>query len=347
MTPSQDQVVIVAGEETGQTLAAVVRRHRSGCSWSQARRLILGRYVRLNDELCLDPARRVKLGDTILLRRSPEPMPKAYQGELHIRYLDDHLVVVEKPSGLNTVRHPAELQWSQKRRQLAPTLQDRVQWAIAARHRKKLHELPRLRIVHRIDKETSGLVVFARSALAERELGRQFQQHRVTRRYIALVPGAFSNRTIRSFLVRDRGDGRRGSSTVPGQGKEAITHIELVERLPGFSLLSCRLETGRTHQIRIHLAEAGHPVCGDRVYNRRLDGSIIADDSGTPRLFLHAAELGFLHPESGERMHWDMPLPEELEAVLLRLRDGRITDPSGRPGSDSTRRFPHGNQMDR
>src|SRR5213079_1562418 len=106
-------------------------------------------------------------------------------------------------------------------------------------------ELPRLRIVHRLDKETSGLVVFARSVLAERELGLQFRKHTVTRRYLAVVPGFLSARTIKSNLVPDRGDGRRGSTQLPDVGKEAVTHVSVEERLPGYSLLSCRLETGR------------------------------------------------------------------------------------------------------
>ncbi|MCX7701244.1 MAG: RluA family pseudouridine synthase [Gemmataceae bacterium] len=326
MIPLRDELIEIDEAMSGQTLAAVVRRCLTGASWSQAKRVILGRHVRVNDELCLDPARRLKLGDAVAVRRRPERLPSAFAEELNIRHLDDHVVVVEKPAGLNTVRHPAELHWKQARRQLAPTLQDRVQWAIAARFRRKLHELPRLRIVHRIDKETSGLVVFGRSAHAERELGRQFRTHQVIRRYLALVPGSFSPRTIRSFLVRDRGDGRRGSTSVPGMGKEAITHVEVAERLPGYTLLSCRLETGRTHQIRIHLAEAGHPVCGDKVYVHRPDGTVLPDPSGCPRLFLHATELGFCHPATGEAMHWSMPLPDDLQSVLIRLRHGDHPD---------------------
>src|SRR5207248_2610477 len=138
---------------------------------------------------------------------------------------------------------------------------------------------PRLRIVHRIDKETSGLVVFARTVEAERGLGRQFHRHTVVRRYLAVVPGYLSPQRIASRLVRDRGDGRRGSTSLPGPGKEAVTFIDVAERLPGYTLLSCRLETGRTHQIRIHLAEGGHPVCGEKVYNRRPAGPPEPDPS--------------------------------------------------------------------
>jgi len=142
----------------------------------------------------------------------------------------------------------------------------------------------------------------------------------VVRRYLALVHGLSVTQTIRSTLVRDRGDGRRGSTDQPGQGKEAITHVEMAERLPNFTLLSCRLETGRTHQIRIHLAEAGHPVCGEKVYIRLRNGSDFVDVSNSPRLFLHAVELGFQHPATAEELHWTMPLPAELEQVLVRLR---------------------------
>jgi 23S rRNA pseudouridine1911/1915/1917 synthase len=121
-------------------------------------------------------------------------------------------------------------------------------------------------------------------------------------------------------LVADRGDGRRGSTQLPNVGKEAITHVAVEERLPGYTLLSCRLETGRTHQIRIHLSEAGHPVCGDKVYVKKLNGEVMEDRSEAPRLALHATELGFEHPVSGEHLHWTMPLPGDLQKFVDRLK---------------------------
>jgi len=178
----------------------------------------------------------------------------------------------------------------------------------------------RLRIVHRLDKETSGLVVLARTVHAERGLGQQFRAHTVTRLYQAIIPGYLPPQRIASRLARDRGDGRRGSTSLPGLGKEAVTHVGVLERLPEYTLLWCRLETGRTHQIRIHLAEREHPLCGEMVYNRRPDGSVREDTSGAPRLALHAAELGFVHPATGKKMHWAMPLPEDLAAFVERLR---------------------------
>ena len=122
-------------------------------------------------------------------------------------------------------------------------------------------------------------------------------------------------------LIKGYGDThRRGSANYPDQGKEAITHIDVEERLPGYTLLSCRLETGRTHQIRIHLAELGHPVCGETVYHRRADGEVMPDASDAPRLALHAVELGFNHPDTGQPMHWTMALPADLRVFVDRLR---------------------------
>jgi 23S rRNA pseudouridine1911/1915/1917 synthase len=315
---SQD--FLIPPELAGQTLAALLRHYQPGQSWSQVRRLLETRRVRLNGELCLDPARRLKEGDLLQVLARPEPKPRA-QETIVLRYLDEHVVIVEKPAGMNTVRHPTERDWPERRKALSPTLEDLVPKRIAQQEgRLRKGPLPRLRIVQRLDKETSGLVVFARSVLAERELGRQFRNHTVVRRYLTIIPGYLPPQRIESQLVRDRGDGRRGSTTLPGVGKTAITHVEVVERLPKYTLLSCRLETGKTHQIRIHLAEAGHPICGEKVYNRRRGEEPIPDVSGAPRLALHATELGFTHPASGELLHWSMPLPADLQEFLDRLR---------------------------
>jgi 23S rRNA pseudouridine1911/1915/1917 synthase len=289
-------------------------------SWTGVRKVIAARRVRVDADICLDPARRLREGTVVTLLPAPEPLARAAREPLSLRFWDDQVVVVEKPAGLSTVRHPAERDWRQSRRELDPTLEDRVQWALGAKLQRPAQKLPRLRIVQRLDKATSGLVVFARSALAERELGRQFRDHSVTRKYLALVPGYLPPQTIRSRLTRDRGDGRRGSTILPGVGKEAVTHFDVVERFQGFTLLACRLETGRTHQIRIHLAEAGHPVCGEPVYTRRLEGTDIVDASQAERLCLHAAELGFVHPVTGATMRWEMPLPDDFRQILQRLR---------------------------
>lgn len=299
-------------EEANVTLAAVLRARLPGVSWSDVRHLVAGRRAKVLGELCLDPARRLKEGDTVELLSRPAPKPRQPE-MIAIRYVDDHVVVVEKPSGMNSVRHPAELQWTERRKELSPSLHDLVPRLLPR------GGPPRLRIVHRLDKETSGLLVFARGVAAERGLGKQFHAHTVLRRYVAVVSGEVQAQRIHTFLVRDRGDGRRGSAA---EGKEAITHVEVIERLPGYTVVGCRLETGRTHQIRIHLAELGHPVCGDRVYCHRRDGGVFVDKSGVQRLALHARELGFTHPVTGEELRWEMPLPADLQAFLDRRRQG-------------------------
>jgi 23S rRNA pseudouridine1911/1915/1917 synthase len=312
--------ITITPEEAGATLAAILRAHLADHSWNQVRRLVAARRVKVGGDLCQDPARRLHAGEQLSLLASSIPKEPLFDA-ITIRHLDDHFVVVEKPSGMSSVRHPAERDWNERRKSLTPTLEDVVPRSISQAHgRSTRGALPRLRIVQRLDKETSGLVVFARSVAGERELGRQFRKHTVTRRYLAIVPGRVIGQRIESSLVRDRGDGRRGSTHLPSAGKVAITHVNVEEELPGYVLLSCRLETGRTHQIRIHLAELGHPVCGDKVYNRRPDGSIFEDRSGFSRLALHAVELGFAHPITGAEMHWTMPLPPDLQSFLDRLR---------------------------
>jgi 23S rRNA pseudouridine1911/1915/1917 synthase len=310
----------LSAEQAGLTLAALLRQQLPGQSWNQVRRLIDTRRALVNGELCLDPARRLKEGETVELLARPAAKPRQEEAVV-VRHLDEHVVVVEKPSGVSTVRHPVERNWTERRKALSPTLEDFVPKIIARREgRVRKGPLPRLRIVHRLDKETSGLVVFARTVAAERGLGKQFHAHTVIRRYLAVVSGFLPPQRIATRFVRDRGDGRRGSTADASEGKEAITHVDVVERLPDYTLLACRLETGRTHQIRIHLAELGHPVCGDKVYHRLADGRELPDRSRAPRLALHAVELGFLHPVTHKELHWEMPLPADLQAFLDRLR---------------------------
>ena len=337
--PLTASVFTVSAEQTGKTLAACLRVWLADQTWTQVRKLIAARRVRINGEIWLDDARRMKEGDTVEILASPDKPPPVLIDQIPIRYIDEHIVVVEKPTGISTIRHPAEKDWLEERRMLVLTLDDLVMRQIGMKLPRKKHDpRPRLRVVQRLDKETSGLVVFARTVDAERGLGMQFRKHTVTRRYLAIVRGIVTSQTIRSTLVRDRGDGRRGSlpasagkgtghlrPTPSGrEGKDAVTHVAAQEALPGYTLLSCRLETGRTHQIRIHLAELGHPVCGERVYTQSLNGRATPDESGTPRLALHATELGFTHPITDEPMHWEMPLPPDLREFLDRLR-GRPT----------------------
>ena len=310
----------VSLENEGATLATIVRNLKPDLSWSRIKKIIAQGHIKISKDVCLDPARRVRAAEEVELLVKPDGKALDKQ-EIVIRHLDEHLVVVEKPPGVNSVRHPAERTWKESRKSLSPTLEDLVTKQIAFLSKKDVKsKSARLRVVQRLDKETSGLLVFARTADAERGLGMQFFNHSVERKYLALIPGTIAPQSIESILVRDRGDGRRGSAPFSQPGKKAVTHVHLVEKFQAFTLVGCQLETGRTHQIRIHLAEKGSPVCGEKVYRTTANGTILPDGSGFPRLALHAAELGFIHPISGEPMHWNMALPEDFSKLLQHLR---------------------------
>jgi 23S rRNA pseudouridine1911/1915/1917 synthase len=336
----KSQLYTVADDQAGSTLAAALRVWLPGQSWKTVRQLVASRHILIHDEVCLDPARRLPAGETVEIRSNSAPRPLS-DDAIIVRYADKDVVVVEKPSGMCTVRHPSERDWPEQRKRLSPTLEDLVPRILGRiENRSSTDSKGRLRVVQRLDKLTSGLLVFARNVTAERGLGRQFHAHTVLRLYLAIVVGTPTVTRVATNLARDRGDGRRGSTSVPGLGKPAVTHVEILQKLGGFSLISCRLETGRTHQIRIHLAELGHPVCGEPVYHLRLDGSTIVDESAAPRMALHAAELGFVHPTTGKSLAWSMPLPADLQQFVSEL---------GNKSSDKLAKspVPHGGEPSR
>ncbi|HZZ71470.1 MAG TPA: RluA family pseudouridine synthase [Pirellulales bacterium] len=342
-----EKVFHVRAEEANGTLAAALRRWLPGLSWGEANRLLASRKVQVNGNLALDGGRRLKPAEVVkLLAHSAAKPPE--ETDIVIRHLDPHLVVVEKPAGMTSLRHYEERHWNARRKQVQPTLDELLPRVVAkhaarakggAAHRKPRPSAPAarrpslepseahakgglvpLRPVHRIDRETSGLMVFARTIAAERGLGEQFREHTILRSYLAIAHGDVREQTIRHRLVRDRGDGRRGIAQQGQAGKSAVTHVKPLERLRGYTLVQCRLETGRTHQIRLHLAAEGHPLCGEKIYQQPRFGKATPDHSGAPRLALHAAELGFTHPVTGEKIHYQMPLPADLQELLTRLR---------------------------
>jgi 23S rRNA pseudouridine1911/1915/1917 synthase len=311
------QAIIVSRREAGRTVGAVLGA-RLGLAPAAARRMVGERRVRVGGAPCLDPSRRVRAGQRIEVQPRPPAAAPTHGVRPRIAFADAHVVVVDKPAGLTTMRHAYEAAefGARGRTFLPPTLADLLPALLAEKG-----SPGSVRAVHRIDKETSGLVVFARTPASAHHLGRQFREHRVERRYLALVRGPARDARIESYLARDRGDGRRGSFARPGAGERAVTHIRVVERLGDFTLVECRLETGRTHQVRIHLGESGTPLCGERIYDRPLHGKpVSADKSGMRRPALHAARLGFIHPVSGKHVAWSAALPKDMASVLARLR---------------------------
>jgi len=285
-----------------------------GVSWGKARGWIEGGKVSVGGRVVTEPTARVTAGAVVALDERAPRAGGRRAGALEdadVVHVDAQVIVVSKPAGLSTVPYDERE---------TDTLEARVRGWLERQTKGARGGRPPLGVVHRIDKETSGLVVFTRTWLAKQRLAAQFRQHTVHRRYLALAHGDVRSRTIRSFLLEDRGDGLRGSARgTPGpQAREAITHVERIEALRGATLVACRLETGRTHQIRIHLSEAGHPLLGERVYVRNYAGPLLE----APRLMLHAAELGFVHPATERAVRWELPLPDDMQAVLERLRDG-------------------------
>ena len=284
--------------------------------WIKARAWIDTGKIFLNGTRITERDKPVSAGDRIELRLSaPRAQPKPDLDPKAIVHYDDDLVIVNKPAGVMTVPHPDSPEEA--------TL-DRLALAYL-RHADPGHRRNKasLAVVHRIDKETSGLVVFARSPQAHKSLSEQFRAHTIERQYRAIVHGSMKAQTIRSRLVRDTGDGVRGSApegrvNQAGEelGREAVTHVTIEEKLLGATLVACRIETGRTHQIRIHLSEAGHPIVGEKVYIRNYKAPIIPGH----RVMLHAAELGFVHPSTGEPVKWIQPLPQDFKNRLKSLQ---------------------------
>jgi 23S rRNA pseudouridine1911/1915/1917 synthase len=313
---------VVKAAEAGIPVLQAVRSWQK-LSWSQAKRLFAERRVRIGGVPCPDPSRRLRRGQRVDVSEPRRLEPAAKGPVIDVRYIDDQIVVVEKPAGLTTMRHADEAKefGARARKFLPTTLAD----LLSAQLQRNKGTGP-VRAVHRLDKETSGLVVFARTVATESHLGRQFRAHTVERRYLAMVRGEAEDARIESLLVPDRGDGRRGSGP---QGKRAVTNVKVLERLGDYTLVECRLETGRTHQVRIHLGEQGTPLCGEHVYDRPLHGKPMPDRSGSPRLALHAATLGLTHPKTGKRMDWKSPLPQDLAEMLNRLRKKRNSSRGG------------------
>lgn len=316
------KVFHVTDPQAQQTLVTLLRQWLPGESWSQVRKLLTGRHVQVNGNLCLDEGRRLKAQDVVrVLDHSQARPPK--QADVKIRYLDQHIAIVEKPAGMTTLRHAEERDWPSRRKQVQPTLDEVLPQVIALRDKsrpQKGKRPPRVRAVHRLDRETSGLMVFARTPEAEVKLVSMFRKHDIHRQYVAIVQGKLEAQTITSNLVRDRGDGKRGSTTLKDVGQHAVTHVKPIEYLDGYTVVECRLETGRTHQIRIHLSERGHVLCGEKVYHTPLFQKAIPDHSGASRIALHAAELGLVHPVTGESLHFKMAMPPDMAELLTRLR---------------------------
>jgi len=302
----------VRPEDAGRRLDQFLTARFPQLSRSQVQRLIREGQVRINSGrakpgLVVEPGLRVDVDVPAPSPSSavPEPLP------LTILHDDQDIVVIDKPAGM--VVHPAA---GHARGTLVNALLHHVKGLSG------IGGADRPGIVHRLDRGTSGVMVIAKHDIAHRELARQFHDREVEKEYLALVWGRVSaGLRLEDPIGRDRRHRQKMSSRT-SRGRSASTHIVDVEALPGASFIRVVIATGRTHQIRVHLSEHGHPVVGDALYGgvkRNVRGPL-AVASTLDRPFLHAARLTFTHPGSGTRLTVESPLPSDLAAVLHRLR---------------------------
>ncbi len=315
-------ILTVTGAEAGARLDKWLSDRVAGLSRSRIQALLADQRVTLSERTIDDASYRVKQGEKFILRVPPpeEAAPIALPLPLSIAYEDADLIVIDKPAGM--VVHPAAGHW-----------QDTLVNALLAHCGTSLSGIGGVRrpgIVHRLDKDTSGLLVAAKHDRAHAGLAAQFAAHTVQRIYLALVWGAphpaFGR--IETQIGRSRAN-RKKMAVLKDGGKRAITNYETLQRFgdpadPVISLVRCRLETGRTHQIRVHLGHLGHAIIGDPAYGaargkrKALSSTSRQAIAELGRQALHAATLGFIHPVSGKKIHLESPLPADI-AKLIRI----------------------------
>ena len=310
-----DEVLEICLEDVGERLDKALAAGVPDLSRARIQALMADGAVSLDGVILTDPAARARVG--VYRIAVPPPAPAAPSPEaipLVVLFEDADLIVVDKPAGM--AAHPAP-----------GTASGTLVNALLAHCGASLSGIggvARPGIVHRLDKDTSGVMVAAKSDAAHQGLSKLFASHDIERVYVALVRGSLLPRkgTIKSRIGRSRHD-RKKMATLKTGGREAVTHYA-VERIfgpaerPLAARIACRLETGRTHQIRVHLAAKGAPVLGDATYGSGAPAPKVKAaiaEAGLHRQALHAAVLGFVHPLSGERMRFETPLPADLAAL--------------------------------
>ena len=313
-------------EEKDKKLRIDVFIHNNNKEISRTRikNLILNKKLKLNNKTIIDPAKKINLGDNINLI-IPEPKKsslKPYKYKLDIIFEDDDLIVLNKPSGI--VMHPG-----------AGNFDNTIVNALVNYDKNSLSNIGdelRPGIVHRIDKNTSGLVVIAKNNYTHENLSIQFSRHSITRIYQLLVWGKIRPSKGKIETLITRSSKNRQLMTVSNtKGKKAITNYKTIElfenkNIPTLSLLECKLETGRTHQIRVHMNYLGNSIVGDDKYKKKfkkiehINPLLEAKIINLKRQFLHAKTIGFIHPKKNKEMIFNSILPQELEIILKMLR---------------------------
>tara|TARA_B100001989_G_scaffold239826_1_gene204365 strand:- start:349 stop:1329 length:981 start_codon:yes stop_codon:yes gene_type:complete len=316
--------LIVKEKDKNPRIDVFISNNVKEMSRTRIKNLILSKKLKLNNKIILDPSKKVNFNDNIELI-APEPQKsslKAYKYKLDIIYEDDDLIVLNKPSGI--VMHPG-----------AGNFDNTIVNALVNYNKNSLSNIggeSRPGIVHRIDKNTSGLVVIAKNNYSHENLSLQFSRHSITRVYQLLVWGKIrpSKGKIETLITRSSKN-RQMMTVSNSKGKKAITNYQTIElfenkNIPTLSLLECKLETGRTHQIRVHMNFLGNSIVGDDKYKKKfkkikdIDPLLEASIINLKRQFLHAKTIGFIHPKKNKEMIFHSILPQELETILKMLR---------------------------
>ena len=316
--------LIVKSENVGLRTDVFVNKKESLLSRTRIKNLILKKKLKFNNQIIINPSKKVSLGDKIMLE-IPEPKKaslKPYDFKLDVVHEDDDLMIINKPSGI--IMHPGAGNYDQT-----------IVNALIKYCKNSLSNIGdelRPGIVHRIDKDTSGLVVIAKNNIAHENLSMQFNKHTITRIYKLLVWGKLrpQNGTI-STLIKRSSKNRQLMEVSQIKGKKAVTNYKTLEvfenlNIPTFSLVECKLETGRTHQIRVHMSYKGNNILGDKKYKKKfkkfknIDPHIEKLILNLDRQFLHAQILGFSHPHNSKKIEFSSILPQDLENILKTLR---------------------------
>ncbi len=303
----ETRLFAIEGEDQDKRLDSFLSERIEGYSRTYMQKLIEDGSVKVCDKT-VKSNYKLRKGDAVTVI-IPDPVPlevEAQDIKLDIVYEDDALVVINKPQGM--VVHPAHGNYSGT---IVNALLHHCDSLSDYNSLTGINGVMRPGIVHRIDKDTSGIIVIAKSNEAHLSLSEQLKEHTITRKYLALLEGCLKNDsgTVDAMIGRNPKD-RKQMAVVAQSGKRAVTHYRVIERFERHTLIEASLETGRTHQIRVHMAYIGHPVVGDTVYGfkkQRFD---------TKGQLLHARLLGFAHPLTGEYMEFEAPVPEYFQRIL-------------------------------
>lgn len=311
--------VNIPHEFSGQRIDSVLSEIIPELSRSRITNWLKNSNIQINGQ-SPKPSTKVQGGEEVLviptlsdevLAFTPEPI------DINVIFKDEHIIVINKPSGLTV--HPGNGNWN-------GTLLNGLLY-----HFPELRHIPRAGIVHRLDKDTSGLMVVARTLLAQTKLVKLLQDRNVSRIYRAIVEGKTTLRgTINKNIGRSNKN-RTQMSVIDIGGKEAITHFRTIEHFDHFSYIECKLDTGRTHQIRVHMQSIGHPIIGDKAYGSRkinYDNDIIDAIKNLDRQALHAISLSFIHPITNTLLNFKAPIADDIRFLLDTLRHDKSIDKS-------------------